>query len=221
MARLPLFPLGTVLLPGLPLPLHVFEPRYLHLVRDLLGRPVAERRFGVVAIRTGSEVGAHDATELYSVGCVAELRRARPRADGRFDVLAVGVERFRLVDTTIDDGLAIGEVELLDDVVDVADDELKEAVHQQFASYVQALYRARGQEMTEQPTLPAAPAATSYAVAGAALLSNADRQRLLAAETVGARLELALAMLRRETVLVEKSGTRTGVELSDGPIHPN
>ena len=56
--RLPLFPLSTVLVPGLVLPLHVFEPRYRILVQALLELPEgAERRFGVVAIRSGREVG--------------------------------------------------------------------------------------------------------------------------------------------------------------------
>ena len=55
--RLPLFPLGTVLVPGLVLPLHIFEPRYRQLVADLEDLPEDEREFGVVAIREGGEVG--------------------------------------------------------------------------------------------------------------------------------------------------------------------
>ena len=58
-ARLPLFPLGTVLFPGLVLPLHIFEPRYRTLVRDLMNLPADHaREFGVVAIKGGWEVPA-------------------------------------------------------------------------------------------------------------------------------------------------------------------
>lgn len=58
MAVMPMFPLGTVLLPGAILPLHVFEPRYQQLVRDCLDAP--EHEFGVVLIDRGSEVGGGD-----------------------------------------------------------------------------------------------------------------------------------------------------------------
>src|SRR5690242_11007008 len=57
----------------------------------------AGRRFGVVAIRSGHEVGAEGARALHAVGCTAELREVTPYADGRFDLVTVGEERFRLV----------------------------------------------------------------------------------------------------------------------------
>jgi hypothetical protein len=100
-----LFPLGATLLPGQLLPLHVFEPRYRELVSDLVtgsfaaGTGASRRgpRFGVVAIRSGSEVGADDLPRLHGVGCVAELLEVQQHADGTSDVVAVGRERFRLL----------------------------------------------------------------------------------------------------------------------------
>ena len=62
------FPLGTVLVPGLVLPLHIFEPRYRTLIHDLLALPAPERGFGVVAIREGHEVGVDGARALADVG---------------------------------------------------------------------------------------------------------------------------------------------------------
>ena len=89
--RLPLFPLNAVLVPGLVLPLHIFEPRYRVLVQALLELPEdAERRFGVVAIRSGREVGADGVRALHAVGCTAELREVTPYADGRFDLVDRG-----------------------------------------------------------------------------------------------------------------------------------
>src|SRR5258708_6280420 len=110
---LPLFPLGTVLFPGMVLPLHVFEERYRQMVTDLLDRPEPEREFGVVAIRKGNEVGADNARELHDIGCVARLREATRHADGRFDLVSVGTRRFRLLRT--DDTLPYyqGEIEPL------------------------------------------------------------------------------------------------------------
>ena len=98
--ELPLFPLGhTVLFPGVPMPLHIFEERYRELVRTLVEQPETQpRRFGVVAIRQGWEVGADAAEALHGVGCTAELRRVSRYPDGRYDIVTVGADRFRLLD---------------------------------------------------------------------------------------------------------------------------
>ena len=93
--RLPLFPLGTVLFPGLLLPLHIFEDRYRQLVHELLDGP-EPRRFGVIAIRKGRETGIEGVSSLYEVGCTATLRETEEHDDGRFDLVTVGTERFRL-----------------------------------------------------------------------------------------------------------------------------
>lgn len=93
---LPLFPLTTVLFPGMRLPLHIFEERYQVLVTDLLALP-EPRRFGVIAIRSGGEVGTDGVTALHEVGCVAAVRQAVPHPDGRFDLATVGTGRFRLI----------------------------------------------------------------------------------------------------------------------------
>ena len=116
---IPLFPLGTVLFPGVVLPLHIFEPRYRHLVRDLVA-PEAEgrREFGVVGIRQGWEVGTDGVKAMYAVGCTAELRQVQPYDDGRFDIVTVGRRRFRLhsMDTATRPYLS-GDVEWLPDDV--------------------------------------------------------------------------------------------------------
>ena len=92
---LPLFPLGAVLYPGMLLPLHIFEERYRQLVRDLLDGP-EPRRFGVIAIRKGRETGIDGVHSLYEIGCTATLRRVDQRDDGRFNIVTVGSQRFRL-----------------------------------------------------------------------------------------------------------------------------
>ena len=105
MDLIPLFPLGTPLFPGVVLPLHVFEPRYRRLVRDLLDRPEgAGRCFGVVAIRQGWEVEhVAPAAALYDIGCTARLQRVQPQPDGGFRIVTVGGERFRLLDVVVGD----------------------------------------------------------------------------------------------------------------------
>ena len=86
--RLPMFPLGTVLMPSGFLPLHLFEERYRRMIVDLLE---GDREFGVVLIRRGSEVGGGD--ERCDIGTRARVLEAREAPDGRWSVAAVGLER--------------------------------------------------------------------------------------------------------------------------------
>ncbi len=102
-----MFPLGTVLLPGGVLPLHVFEPRYQQLVRDCLDAPAHE--FGVVLIDRGSEVGGGDSR--LAVGVVARMAQVATIEDDRFAVVAVGTHRFRVVHWLVDDPYPCAEIE--------------------------------------------------------------------------------------------------------------
>src|SRR4029450_7854046 len=86
-----LFPLNTVLFPGMPLPLHVFEERY----KLMVGRCLEEERpFGVVLIRTGQEGGGPAVP--HRVGTTAEIATAKHLDDGRMNLLVVGQERVRI-----------------------------------------------------------------------------------------------------------------------------
>ena len=108
LVEVPLFPLKTVLFPGGPLPLRVFEPRYL----DMISRCLKEGRgFGVVLIREGDEVGA---ASTYEVGTMAEIVDWYQGSDGLLGVTAEGRERFRITAARRQrDGLSIGTVDFL------------------------------------------------------------------------------------------------------------
>jgi Lon protease-like protein len=95
--EIPLFPLHTVLFPGVALPLHIFEERYRLMISRCLE---TETPFGVVLIRDGREVGGGQLS-IAGVGTFAAIRESEKLADGRYEVLAVGVGRFavREVDT--------------------------------------------------------------------------------------------------------------------------
>jgi len=107
--ELPLFPLQTVLFPGGPLALRVFEARYLDMVaRSLRG----ENRFGVVAIRQGAEVGA---ATTYDVGTSAKIVDWHQESGGLLMIVAMGCETFRLSETERKpDGLYVGRVAWLE-----------------------------------------------------------------------------------------------------------
>ena len=221
--RLPLFPLGMVLLPGLLLPLHVFEERYRDLVRDLLELPEPERRFGVVAIREGREVGADGVTALHEVGCVAQLRRVTPFDDGRFEIVATGSDRFRLTGLADGASYATGLVELLPDELGQPDEAalLDRAVRAAFGTYLAALAQARGQDELDAGELPAGSLVLSYVVAASVVVDLDDRQRLLAAPDGVARLRAELALLRREATLLRTLTALPAPELARGPVSPN
>jgi Lon protease-like protein len=215
--RLPIFPLATVLVPGLVLPLHIFEPRYRELVERLMALPEGTaRQFGVIATRNGAPTG--DAPgDLHTVGCTAELREVTPYADGRFDIVSVGETRFRLtgLDTEAGTPYPTGFVEYLPEQDGEGDvGRLSARVTQLFADYRRTL----GVEVTE---LPDDPQVVSYLVAAAVVLHLPDRQALLEQPTTTDRLRAEREMLRREVALVKAFRSLPGVELTKGPVSGN
>lgn len=106
--RVPLFPLDTVLFPGGPLPLRIFEPRYIDMISE---RMKAEAPFGVVLIREGHEAGP---ATTFEVGTLARITDWYQGSDGLLGVTALGEQRFRLLSVERQaDGLNIGEIALL------------------------------------------------------------------------------------------------------------
>ncbi len=146
--EIPLFPLHTVLCPGIVLPLHIFEERYRAMTRHCLetGEP-----FGVVLIRDGREVGTHAVATLAGVGAFAEIREAGRYPDGRYDLLAAATGRFVIeaVDAAREPYLVAKVTELPDDVGDEPQAErLAAAAIRRFVRYLD-LMRARDGETTE------------------------------------------------------------------------
>ncbi len=219
---LPLFPLGTVLFPGLVLPLHIFEDRYRQLVTDLLELPEEERHFGVIAIREGREVGADGTRALFEVGCTAHLRQVESYDDGRFDLVTVGSKLFRLRELHDHRAYFTGDVEWLpDELGDEAEAQvLDAAVRTAFAGYLTALGEASNQEI-EGPELPDDPLVLSHLVAATVLLDLADRQDLLDQPDGRTRLRRELSVLRREAGFLRVLTAAPAPELARSPYSPN
>lgn len=187
MPELAMFPLGTVLFPHMVLPLHVFEPRYRLLLADVLS---ADRRFGVVLIERGHEVGGGEVRT--DVGTVASIVRAEELDDGRFLVIAVGTERVRVRSWLDDDPYPRAEVEVLTEGPSQPRAAIgREAVAQRLRRVV-----ALQAELDEPaPPLEAVdlapdPVIASYQAAVLAPLSPLDAQRLLTTDSADARLDL-------------------------------
>jgi Lon protease-like protein len=199
-----MFPLGSVVVPRMVLPLHVFEPRYRRLVQDCLA---GDREFGVVLIERGSEVGGGDVRT--DAGTVVRIARADEQPDGRFLVAAVGVRRLRVERWLADDPYPRADVVDWPDVALEASpdgDAVAAALDE-----VGALLR-RTSALRAELGEPAPPidrelsgdvAVAGYEATALAPLGPADKQALLCAPTVGRRLELLRELLADQAVLLE------------------
>ena len=194
---MPMFPLGTVLVPSAGLPLHVFEPRYRALVHECLA---GDQEFGVVLIERGSEVGGEDVRT--DVGTVARIVQAQELPDGRWALAAVGVRRVQVRRWLPDDPYPIAEVEDWPDPEPGRDheDALTECLG--LLRRTLGLAAEAGDEVAPATIeLSDDPVLAGYQAMAVAPLGPLDRQRLLAAESPDARL-VGLADLLRDAIEV-------------------
>ncbi|MEV6973502.1 LON peptidase substrate-binding domain-containing protein [Kitasatospora sp. NPDC093806] len=239
--RLPLFPLNTVLYPGLVMPLNVFEERYRRLVADLLDRPEDEpRRFGVIAIKDGREVapvraeggpaGALDGLgtatgdpleALYHVGCVADVTSVTPQPDGRYELLVTGTTRFRIRSIQVGGPYLTGDTETVEERPGEGSGALAAEVERAFRTYQKRLAGAREASPVGRPELPDDPQVLSYLVAAAAVLETPLKQRLLACPDNAQRLRTELDLLRRETAVLGWLPSLPAVNLTRQSFSPN
>lgn len=185
---LPMFPLGAVLFPHMPLPLHVFEERYKALVHDTLR---AGREFGVVLIERGQEVGGGDSR--FAIGTVARIEAEAELPGGRWALLTRGGRRIRVADWLPDDPYPVALVETVGEdpgqaVAEV--DRLARAERQVRRSLALAAELGVPGIAPATVDLDPDPAVAGWQLCAAAPVGPVDRQRLLEAADAGARLEL-------------------------------
>ncbi|OZC02147.1 LON peptidase substrate-binding domain-containing protein [Rubricoccus marinus] len=172
--RLPLFPLGLVLLPGEPVPLHIFEPRYREMVALCLKE---DRPFGILY---ASESG------MSQVGTTAWIRRVVTRyEDGRLDIVVVGEARFRLAAIHRDQSFLSADVIPIED--DAASPE-DAAIRQRVITQHMKLVEMAGEEV--RPGLYDPPPEVSFIVGRHAGLELPDKQSFLETQSEGGRLSL-------------------------------
>ncbi|MHB8489149.1 MAG: LON peptidase substrate-binding domain-containing protein [Candidatus Dormibacteria bacterium] len=198
--EVPLFPLGTVLFPHMPMSLHIFEERYKTMMRDCRR---ASTTFGIVAIRSGQETGG--SAVPYDVGTLAQLDETEELADGGYDLVVVGASRFHIDALSHDRPYLVGSVHYLQDLATPAGDtdRLATAVTAAFRGYAGQL-RGIGQEDPVEFGLPSDPELLSYLVAAAMQVETAQRQRLLEIDSTADRLTACLRLLRREAALLDR-----------------
>ena len=181
---MPQFPLRSVLFPSMVLPLHVFEPRYRVMVHDLLQ---GDRRFGVVMIERGSDTGGED--QRSSFGTVARIVEAEEYPDGRWGLITVGVERFRVSEWLEDDPYPRAEVELWPDAdSDVVDPERFAEVEGRFRRCL-ALASEMGIDTGRLPDRIEPCGLGTMQLAALLPIGPLDKQRLLGITGSSERLE--------------------------------
>lgn len=223
--ELPLFPLNVVLFPGMPLPLHIFEPRYRLLTRRCLegGHFPVERAFGVTLVAEGEEGKAN--TVPVEIGCTAKIIHVAPLPDGRFNLQTVGGRRFQVHARRMEDEYWIGSCCWLDD------DQISEDLHEATArvrlaldGYLRAIAAGAGVSTPDLAQLEMPVSAFDFSMWIAALLPLAphEKQPLLEMTSTAARLEEEYLLLRRAEVIqraFSKRETETPNVSSQGADH--
>lgn len=193
---LPLFPLNTVLFPRSALPLHIFEPRYREMIERCLEEEIG---FGVVLIKDGEEVG--ETAEPCSVGTVARILEVKRLQEGRMNLVAMGVVRFRIIQTHLVHPYLSADIERLEDEMGEihALPRVTRVAQQIFVEYMSDLAKSTQSTVgKENADPPDDPQILSYAIAINLQIPIEEKQTLLEMETVEGRLRHEITLLERE-----------------------
>lgn len=196
--KLPLFPLNTVLFPGMMLPLHIFEPRY----REMVGLCIEHRQpFGVVLIQSGSEVGSP--ASPHSVGTYGRIADVQRLPDGRLNIEMVGQERFRILELHYDKAYLQGTIQPypLSDVDHANARALAGKLRPLVRRYLQLLSESAEVDLHTQQ-LPAEPGSLAYLAAIVAQIPMEEKQTLLTCPSALDLLGQEHTLFRREVSLI-------------------
>lgn len=213
-SELPLFPLPMVLFPGVPLPLHIFEPRYRRMLEDI---SATNNLFGLSYLEDLTE---NEVPPAGHVGCVAEVTETQTLPDGRSNILTVGVIRYRIESyVERNDPYLVARVSFFED--DHEDDELLRASALEVASTFTRIARAVRLINDERANLPdisdTDPQRLSFLVAAAVELDTNAKQTLLETPSTSERLNRLREIL---SLVVDNYEERARIhELAKGNGH--
>jgi len=196
-SRLPIFPLGVVLFPTTPLPLHIFEPRYRRMLADCLA---GDRSFGITPVGADGEL-----PEPGAVGCVAEVRVNQELPDGGSNIVVVGGSRFvltRVLQEPVPYHVAMVQT-FEDQPGSEPAEERTTRLRQLFQTYL-GLLRQLNDLQAEDTRLPDAPADLTFHAAAAAECDASIKRRLLGERSIAKRVEALLLLLPLLTRALER-----------------
>lgn len=204
MGLLPIFPLKTVLFPGIPLRLHIFEPRYKKMLKDCLER---ESPFGVCLIAKGEE--AHGPlAEPHRIGCTAKIDSLKPHDNGRINLMAIGGDRFRIL-----------ELQPTSPYLQARTEKLKMSFEADQGQWLaqplsdllpQYLHRLRALDLWQgnRAQIPSEPMQLAYLCAAVLRLPKSEKQELLAMNRARVLFRELESHLRREIALLQPLADR-------------
>ena len=198
MQKLPIFPLHTVLFPGTPIQLHIFEERYIQMVQDCLE---SDGHFAVALIEKGREA-LGPLARPFELGCSAVIREIEPLDDGRMLVVAQGVERVRIgeIISTQPYMTASVEVQPVHGVQDPRIDAASAGLFPLIQRYLELVAAEAAGELSSFQ-LPDEPTALAYLSGSLMQIPLAEKQSLLALESAGELISTTKQTLRREIAL--------------------
>jgi Lon protease-like protein len=193
---IPIFPLpNVVLFPNVFLPLHIFEPRYRTMVADAV---VGDRIIGMTLLRPGYEANYEGRPPVYSVGCAGVITHTEPLADGRYNIVLRGLEKFRILDEDESRPYRIARVEALPEETLAAEKEGLRHQRQRLEALLVAAIERGGCEPRFPPAVPDEDLVN--ALAQSLDLEPIERQALLEREGVPARCHGLIELLQMRTM---------------------
>jgi len=188
---IPLFPLpNVVLFPNVFLPLHIFEPRYREMVADALA---GDRIIGMALLRPGYEADYEGRPAIYHIGCAGVVTHSQPLADGRYDIVLRGIEKFRVRSEDQSKSYRIGHIEAIDE--SIPPDEAQPLRHQR--QRLEAVLAAAIERVRSEPKFPPSVPDEDLvnALAQYLELDIVERQALLECQGVLARCRALIDVL--------------------------
>jgi Lon protease-like protein len=209
-STIPIFPLpNVVLFPNVFLPLHVFEPRYREMVTDALA---GDRIIGMVLLQPGYEHDYDGRPAVYRIGCAGVVTHSETLADGRYNMVLRGLEKFRILDEDTSHVYRLANVEPLPEIITAGED--REKLRRQ-RQRLEALLAAAVERGGADPKFPPSVADEDLvnALAQYLALEPVERQALLEREGISARCQGLIELLEMRTL------APPGTSWGSGAVH--
>jgi len=204
-ATIPIFPLpNVVLFPNVFLPLHIFEPRYRAMVKDALA---ADRIIGMVLLRPGFEPDYAGRPPVYPIGCAGLITHSEALADGRFNIVLRGLEKFRMVGEESGQPYRVGRIEAVIDALIDRDRAVMRQHRQRLESLLAAAVERRGVDPKLPPTVSDDDLVN--ALAQYLSLEPIERQALLECDGVLSRCGALIELLEMKSMMTPGTASWT------------
>jgi len=217
MFELPIFPLNTVLFPGMQLPLHIFEARYKQMIGECLKN---DKLFGVNLIKHGSEA-LGPLPEPFWIGCTARIIESQPLEEGRMQITAIGERRFRIQEMIGDRPYLVGRVDYQPFAVDQPE-ELQQEVEQLSPKVRQYINLLNQIEMVDldPDNLPQDPLMQGYLAAALLQMPPNEKQKLLESKS-GLELINSTNQVYSREIAFLRAIIERGKDQSKSPVSQN